>query len=75
MRNLICAGLLACLSSTATAAVVSTGQGQFRGTQADWGWMFLGLYGRVRLCTSPNLLHSPLEGFLGDSLAGVIKRT
>ena len=43
MRNLVCAGLLACLSSTTAAAVVSTEQGQFRGARADWGWMFLGL--------------------------------
>lgn len=43
MRSFICAGLLACLSGTATAAVVSTEQGQFRGAQANWGWTFFGL--------------------------------
>ena len=42
-RRFIYAGLLACLSGTAAAAVVSTEQGEFRGAQADWGWTFLGL--------------------------------
>ena len=43
MRGFLCAGLLVCLSGTAAATVVSTEQGQFRGTEADWGWTFLGL--------------------------------
>ena len=43
MRGLACAAVLAWLSGTAAAAVVTTEQGQFRGAQGDGGWTFLGL--------------------------------
>ena len=40
MRSFVHAGLLALFSSTISAAEVTIEQGQFRGTQADWGWTF-----------------------------------
>ena len=43
MRGFIYAGILALFSGTVAAAVVTTEQGQVRGTQADWGWTFLGM--------------------------------
>lgn len=43
MRGFIYAGILAFFSGTVAAAVVTSEQGQVGGTQADWGWTFLGM--------------------------------